>query len=138
MRPEKKTQAGEAASDKDVMGAISSPINTIANASAASPYSSPHSPTQAPPRATPQDVAVLSAHAVHFGETTALPGYSFSTTPSSAASAAPSVASSTTIRAASRNGETAPQPQSAQPTPDPIRAIYSNQTKAPPVFSVLA
>jgi hypothetical protein len=134
---EKKTQARKAVSDECVMGAISSPINTIDNASAAFPYSSPHLATQASSHATPRDTAVLSVQAVQFRETNALAGRSFSNTPLAAASATPATPSSTPT-APSRDGETTPQPQTASSPPDPARALYSNQIKAPPIFSVLA
>lgn len=135
----KKTQAREAVSDKGVMGAVSNPINTIDNASGASPYAPLHSPTQIPHRSAPQDTAVLSVQAVQFGETNVLPGHSFANPPLPAVSNAPAAASSTpTAAAASADRESTPTQQSAQQTSDPIRALYSNQTKAPPVFSVLA
>ena len=122
------------------MGAVSSPINTIDNASGTSPYSSLHLPTQAPHRPAPQDTAVLSVQAIQFGETNALAGHSFASTPSAAASNAPAAASSSSpaTSATAPSRESAPQQQTAQSTPDPIRALYSNQTKAPPIFSVLA
>jgi hypothetical protein len=135
----KKTQAREAVSDKSVMGAITSPINSSDSTSGASPSSLLHSATQAPHRPTPQDTAVLSVQAIQFGETNALAGHSFSTTPLTAASAAPAAASSSPAASVtSPSRESTPQQQMAQPPTDAIRALYSNQTKAPPVFSVLA
>ncbi len=134
-----KTQAREAVSDKSVMGAITSPINSSDSTSAATFYASLHSATQAPHRPTPQDTAVLSVQAIQFGETNALAGHSFAPTPSAAASTAPAAASSSRAASAtSPSRESTPQQQLIQQTPDPIRALYSNQTKAPPVFSVLA
>ena len=136
----KKTQAPEAVSDKDVMGAVSSPINSSDNASGASFYASLHSTTQAPHRFASRDTAVLSVQAIQFGETNALADHSLADTPLTAASTAPASAlsSSTATSATSPSRESTPQQQMVQSPPDPIRALYSNQTKAPPVFSVLA
>jgi len=114
------------------MGAITSPINSSDSTSGATFYASLHSATQ-------QDTAVLSVQAIQFGETNALAGHSFAPTPSAAASTAPAAASSSPATSAtSPSREATPQQQLAQQTPDPSRALNSNQTKAPPVFSVLA
>jgi hypothetical protein len=121
------------------MGAITTPINTIDNVSGASTASSLHSTPPAPHRPIPQDTAVLSVQAIQFGDTNALAGHSFAPTPPGAASTTPAAASSSRATSAtSPSRESTPQQQAAQQTPDPIRALYSNQTKAPPVFSVLA
>ena len=122
------------------MGAVSSPINSSDNASGASFYASLHSTTQAPHRFASRDTAVLSVQAIQFGETNALADHSLADTPLTAASTAPAApaSSSPATSATASSRESTPQQQMAQPPPDAIRALYSNQTKAPPVFSVLA
>ena len=123
------------------MGAVSSPTNSSDNASGASLYAALHSTSQSSHRPAPQDRAVLSVQAIQFGETNALAGHSFSTTPLAAASAAQAAESTARAAAASATApirDSTPRQTMAQPPSDAIRALYSNQTKAPPVFSVLA